>query len=65
MSRNSECVILSNATGAGVDIATALALLPEDQHPSVHAALNQALHRVLTVAEQIRQEWERTARSPA
>ncbi len=57
MTRNRECVILSKATDIAVDIATALAMLPTDQHPVVHESLNQALHRALIVAEEIRQEW--------
>ncbi len=58
MTRNRECVILSKATSAASDLATALALLPVDQHPGVHGALNQALHRVLIIAEEIRQQWQ-------
>lgn len=60
MSRNRECVILTNAIAACDGVATALALLPADQHPAVHAALNGALHSALIVAEEIRQQWKAT-----
>jgi hypothetical protein len=57
MTRNRQCVILTKAVGVADDIATALALLPEEHHPQIHAALNQALHRAMIIAEEIRQEW--------
>lgn len=58
MTRNRECVLLSKSTGIASSLATALALLPVDQHPMVHKHLNAALHSALIAAEEIRQEWE-------
>lgn len=64
MTRNRESVILSKAVGAANGIATALALLPEDQHPMVHSALNRALHCSLIIAEEIRQQWQQHDERP-
>lgn len=58
MTRNRECVLLSKATDIASSLATALALLPVDQHPMVHHHLNLALHSALIAAEEIRQEWD-------
>jgi len=58
VTRNRQCVILTNAISACDGLATALALLPEDQHPGVHKHLNLALHSALIIAEEIRQQWK-------
>ncbi|MBS0219155.1 MAG: hypothetical protein JSR91_00285 [Proteobacteria bacterium] len=58
MTRNRQNVILSKAAYGLNDLATALALLPDDQHPQVHHYLNGALHALLIIAEEIRQEWD-------
>ncbi len=59
MTRNRESVLLTQALNVAGEVGDALAILPEDQHPQVHACLNRALHSALIAAEEIRQQWDR------
>lgn len=59
MTRNRESVLLTQALDAASELGTALAVLPQDQHPQVHACLNRALHCALIAAEEIRQQWDK------
>lgn len=59
MTRNRESVLLTQALNVASEIGTALAVLPEDQHPQVHDCLNRALHCALIAAEEVRQQWDR------
>lgn len=61
MTRNRESVLLTQALMVASEVGTALAVLPEDQNPQVHACLNRALHSALIAAEEIRQQWEKGA----
>jgi hypothetical protein len=64
MTRNRQSVILTKAANAIGEITLALAILPPDQWPAVHVALNDALHSALIIAEEVRQEWKRGVSEP-